>query len=627
MSPIIGIDLGTTYSCVGVWRNNTVEIVPNHIGQRTTPSWVSFDPETAQKLIGVPARRNASSNAKNTVFDVKRLMGKLYTEIESDLDNYPYELVPDQNGRPLVKVQYNNESRTFKPEEISAMILGYLRDTAEQFLGEPVKEAVITVPAYFNDAQRQATKDAATIAGLTCLRIINEPTAACLCYGFERDNTDLNVLVFDFGGGTFDVSILNLDKGLFQVLATCGDSHLGGEDIDWSFAEFLADSEIGDFKARGIDLLQDGRRLNRLHLACEQAKRELSVTTQTEIVLESFYPDGTDFKYKITRTVFETLIQPILDKTLKPVKQVLSDAELEPEAIKEIVLVGGSTRIPRVQEMLSRFFNNRKLNKSVNPDEAVAYGATVQAAMLKETCETSKVKDLLLLDVTPLSLGIETSGGLMAKIIERNTNIPCQQSKMFTTAEDNQESVLVQVYEGERKFTRDCHRLGTFELGPLLEAPRGVPKIKVEFKIDSNGILAVTALDTNTGLVTEAKLTPESGRLTTEEIQAMIANAEKYKLTDERLQACLEEFQTFERYLYSVQQAINDAQINQALDDTERSFVNQYLINSFQWINDNREDNEITTETISQARQSVEYNLKPIINRLYNPTKAFCEKA
>jgi len=614
--PIIGIDLGTTNSVIGVWRNNQVEIIPNHLGQQTTPSWVAFNPINSEKLIGEPARRQASNNSKNTVFDVKRLMGRHFSEIEADLDNYPYEILADQNGFPLIEVEYNGKTRTFKPEEISAMILAYLRETAEQFLGEPVTAAVITVPAYFNDAQRQATKNASVIAGMECLRIINEPTAACLCYGLNQINDDLNVLVFDFGGGTFDVSILNLDQGVFQVLATCGNSHLGGEDIDWLLVEHL--TEVGDFQAHSIDLSQDGRRLKRLQLACEQAKRELSMAQNTEIRLEAFFPDGSDFVTKIQRSVFENLIEPILEKTLAPVRQVLKDADMEPETIREIVLVGGSTRIPRIQEKLSRFFNHKKLNKSVNPDLAVGWGATVQSAILCDSSEESKVKDLLLLDVISLSLGIETAGGQMARIIERNTNIPCQQSKMFTSAEDNQVSVLIQVFEGERKFTKDCHRLGTFELGPLPECPRGVPKIKVEFQVDSNGILSVSATNKDTGLSTEVKLTPDSGRLTTEEILSMVSDGEKYRLADERLQACLEEFQIFERYLFSIQQAINDPQISQNLDDEQRSFVNQYLINSFQWINDNREDSEIGTETIKQARQSVEYNLKPMINRMYS---------
>jgi L1 cell adhesion molecule like protein len=613
----IGIDLGTTNSCVGIWKDNTVEIIPNHLGHRTTPSWVAFNKD--QKIIGHQARQKASSNPRNTIFDVKRLMGRYFSEVELDLDNYSYDIVPDQHGLPLVKVDYNNNSdRTFKPEEISAMILTYLKESAEAYLDEKVTQAVITVPAYFNDFQRQATKDAATIAGLECLRIINEPTAACLCYGLNKQHDDFHVLVYDFGGGTLDVSVLNLDSGFFQVLSTCGDSHLGGEDIDWAMVKYV-------YESAGIhDLYDNPKKLKKLQLVCEQVKRELSQTECTQIYVEDFISSGEDLDMTMTRAQFENLIQPILDRAFKPVKRVLKDSGIDREQIDEIVLVGGSTRIPVIQSKLSEYFNHKKLNKSVNPDEAVAYGAAVQVAILTDKSETSTVKDMVLLDVTPLSLGIETAGGTMAKIVERNTNIPCQQSKMFTTSEDNQESVLVQVFEGERKFTRDCHRLGTFELGPIPEAPRGVPKIKVTFTVDSNGILQVSAMDNNTGIETHAELTPESGRLTTEEIQKMVRNADQFKIQDEVREANIESYTQFERYLYSIQQAVNDEEINvdasgqSVLSEEEISFVNQYVINSFKWINDNRDDISVNSETINNARMSIEHNLKPFMVRLFS---------
>jgi L1 cell adhesion molecule like protein len=610
---IIGIDLGTTNSCVGVWQNNSVEIIPNLQGNKTTPSYVSFDPKTGKRLIGEPARRQAHINPKNTVFDVKRLMGRHFSEIECDLENYPYTIVPDSNGLPLIQINIGDgdQLRTirYKPEEISAFILSYMKECAENYLNEPVKKAVITVPAYFNDYQRQATKDASAIANLECVRIINEPTAGCLCYGLHGKGTlnkteDLHILVYDLGGGTLDVSVLNLDGGVFQVLSTCGDTRIGGEDIDWLLVEYVA-------KEANLGLTgREDPRLKRLQLACEQAKRELSSADSTTV-------DTGSSVVTITRPQFENLIEPLLIRAFKPVKTVLKDAGLEPERIDEIVLVGGSTRIPIIQSRLSQMFGNKRLNKSVNPDEAVAYGATVQSAILSDDSVGSRVKDLVLLDVTPLSLGIETVGGVMSRIIERNSPIPCQQSKMFSTAEDNQESVLVQVFEGERKFTADNHRLGTFELGPILLGPRGIPKIQVTFAIDSNGILQVSAMDKNTGLGTDAKLTPESGRLTAEEIQAMIRSAESNKLADDRRQACLEEYTMFERYLFSVQQAVNDDAINDSLTEEERSFVNQYLINSFKWINDNRADNESSAESIRQAMQAVEYNLKPLMTRMY----------
>ncbi|XP_068227432.1 heat shock cognate 71 kDa protein-like [Palaemon carinicauda] len=550
-SPVIGIDLGTTYSCVAVFQNEKVEIIANDQGNRTTPSYVAFN--DTERLIGEAAKNQCALNPKNTIFYVKRLMGRNYIDdcVQRVIKILPYEIIDEEN-KPKIQVEYKKEKKVLTPEEVSSMILSKMKKIAENYLGRNINKAVITVPAYFNDSQRQATKDAGTIAGLDVIRIINEPTAAAIAYGLNNDTKEQNVLIFDLGGGTFDVSILNISNdGIFEVKSTAGDTHLGGEDFDSILLDYFTREFNKKYKK---DLSNNKRSLRRLRSACETAKRTLSSSTQATIEIDSLY-EGIDFHTTITRAKFENLCGSLFKNTLVPVERALIDAKLDKSDIDEIVLVGGSTRIPKIQNLLQTFFNEKNLNKSINPDEAVAYGAAIQAAILSGD-KSDKIKDLLLLDVTPLSLGIETAGNIMTTLIKRNATIPTSKFENFTTYSDNQECVNIKIYEGERTKTKDNNYLGEFQLNNIPQAPKGIPKIKVTFDIDANGILNVSATEESSGKSEKITITNDSGRLNKEEVDRMIKEAEMYAAQDRELRNDIEAKCKLESYCLEIQNNI-----------------------------------------------------------------------
>ncbi|CAJ0847366.1 1557_t:CDS:2 [Entrophospora sp. SA101] len=540
------IDLGTTYSCVAVWENELrVEIIANEQGNRTTPSYVAFTEN--ERLIGDAAKNQAAMNPKNTVFDAKRLIGRRFDdpEVKADIKHWPFTVIEKDDGAPLIQVEYQGETKTFTPQEISSMVLTRMKDIAEYKLGKKVKKSVVTVPAYFNDSQRLATRDAGKIAGLDVLRIINEPTAAAIAYGLDsKDTSEKNVLIFDLGGGTFDVSLLNISGGVFAVKATAGDTHLGGEDFDNNLLEHFKQ----EFKRKHKhDISGDARAIRRLRSACERAKRTLSSLTQTTIEVDSLF-DGIDFQATLTRAKFEELNYTLFNGTIEPVRKVLKDAKMEKKGINEIVLVGGSTRIPKIQSLLQEFFDGKELNKSINPDEAVAYGAAVQAALLTNQASSDKTQDLLLLDVVPLSLGVETQGGIMTIVVPRNTPIPTIKKKIFTTADDGQTIVEFPVYEGERPMCRDNNLLGSFELSGIPPMPRGEAELECTFDINADGILKVTAKDKATGRKANITISNSAGRLSATEIERMITESEKFKEEDKQSQERVEAKQELENY-------------------------------------------------------------------------------